>query len=370
MTLKSDVEKLKKNPTLKTKKDVTEKIAQYYNQGVFDKNEAHLAIEVMTLLAHDAEIQIRKTLSESLKNNRSIPHDLALRLAQDVAEVAIPMLEFSSLLTQEDLVNIVRASKEITALNAIAGRDDVTEPLSNALIDSAEEKVIHTLVNNKKAAVSENDLREVLIKFASSNNIIDALVSRGSLPIGIVEQMLEVVSSNLKKQLIKQYNLPEKVAGDIVTATHEQATLEMILVSDNDRIVQGLIDHLYENKSLTQSIILRALCKGDFNFFERGLAKLANIPLETTHNILHGQGATNFAQMYKKADMPEGAFAAVNVIWQFALSELKNGTFDKTTYANRIIEYITENGYDKKINIMQYFMILIKSKITNDDAVY
>lgn len=370
MTFLSDVEKLQKNPSLKIKRDVTEKITQYYNDGLFDHNEAALALEVMTLLAHDAEVQIRRTLSENLKNNSSIPHHLALRLAQDVAEVSIPMLEVSSLLTQEDLVNIVRNPKELATLTTIAGRVDVSKPLSSALIDTAEEKVINTLVNNKKADVSDEDIREVLTNFANSSNIIEALVNRGGLPISIVEQMLDMVSNELKKQLVKQYKISQKVAGEIVNATHEQATLDLISVSDNDRIVQSLVDHLYANKTLTASIILRALCKGDFSFFEKGLAKLSDSTAETTHNILYKQGAANFASLYRKADMPEGAFAAVNVIWKFALSEMKRGTFDKKTFANRIIEYITENGYDKKIGIMQYFMILIKTKVINEDSLY
>ena len=370
MTFLSDVEKLKTDPSLETKQHVTEKIAQYYNQGIFDEEEAKIALEVINLLARDAEVQIRKTLSENLKKNQSIPHDLAMRLAQDVAVVAVPMLEFSTLLTQEDLISIVKSSKEVASLSAIAARPDVTKPLSGALIETSHEKVVHTLMDNKKAEVTEEHLREVLQKFSKSGTIIDALVNRGSLPPSIVESMFEVVSEEIKKHLIQQYNLPQSVATEIVNDSHEQTTLNLLSVSDNNRIIQGLVDHLFNSQKLTQSIVLRALCKGDFTFFELGLAKLANTAADKAHNILYNAGYTEFTTLYKKADMPEGALAAVNVIWRFALDEINHGTFNKATYANRMIEYITTNGYDKKISIMPYFMILIQSKIPSDDNMY
>jgi uncharacterized protein (DUF2336 family) len=370
MKFQFDVKQLRNNPSTEVKRNITEQLVQHFNSGQFEKNEANLAIEVMNLLAQDSEIKIRKTLSDNLKDNTAIPHALALRLAKDVAEVAVPMLEVSILLTQEDLISIVKSSNEISALTAIADRKDVSGPLSGALIDTSHAVVVNTLVNNKDAHLSADHISEVMEKFAKSGTIIEALVNRGTLPVGIVERMLEFVSDELKGQLIKQYKVSGEMATDIMAETNEQATLDLLCDNDNERVIQQLIDYLHKNKKLTQSIILRALCKGDFVFFERGLAKLSDTSIEDAHAILYEEGATSFAALYKSAGMPHGAFAAVNVIWRFALEEINRGTFSKNTYANRMIEYITEKGFDKKITIMHYFMILLKSKVANDDSAY
>jgi len=368
MSFSSEVDKLRKDPSPETKLDVTVRITEFFNGEMLDQKEKTLALEIIGLLAYDAEVHIRRTLAENLKNSTAIPHNLALKLAKDVPTVAVPILEFSSLLTQEDLIEIVRSTKEIAALDAIASRNDISQQLSGALIDTSHEKIIRTLINNQKADVSETQLRNVLNGFAASGHIIESMVNRGNLPVSIVQHMLDKVSDEIKKKLIQQYNVTENTAKDIVTATNEQTTLDMLSIADNEHIIQGLVDHLFETHKLTPSIVLRALCKGDFVFFSRGLAKLANVSPEYARKMLYTKNAVDFISLYKTANMPEGAFAAVNIIWKFALSELTSGRFDKVTYSNRLIEHITENNYDKKINIMEYFMILIKSKVTNDDA--
>lgn len=370
MTFLSDVQKLKQNPSIETRQNVTEKITQYFNQGIFDESEANLAIQVMTLLAHDAEIAIRKTLAENLKDNTAIPPELALRLAQDVAEVSVPMLEVSSLLSEADLIKIVKSTKEIASLNAIADRDDVTESLSSALIDTSHEQVVNTLVNNKKAAVNDQHMKRVLDEYAKSGKMIEALVNRGGLPANIIDQMLESF-------LQKLTNEPQAhVIQKIVDALKQQHVAEEASHTDETHIKDeeayratfNHIEKLCEKDELNSSMILRALCKADFNFFEIGLAKLTDTPAERVHKILYTQGAAIFGPLYKKAGMPEGTFGAVNVIWTFVLDEINNGTFNKKTYANRVIEYITENGYDHQIEFMQYFMILFKSKATEEMA--
>lgn len=372
MTFLSDVEKLRKDPSVATRQNVTEKVTQYFNQGIFDQQEANLAIEVMTLLAHDAEVEIRKTLSENLKNNDAIPHALALRLAEDVIEVSLPMLEVSTLLSQEDLIKIVKKTKEMSALTAIASRNDVSAPLSGALIDTNHEKVIDTLVNNEKAVVNENHMKEVLAKFPKSGAMIEALVSRGSLPVSIVDQMLEAflqkftddpqphVIQNIVEAL-KKHNVEEEKAAPATDPNNHHSA------DDEYRRTLERVDQLHKKNELTSSMILRALCKGDFNFLEIGLGKLTDSTPERVHKILYSQGPTIFAALYKKAGMPEGTFGAVNVIWEFVLEELTTGTFNKATYANRMLEYITENGYDSQIEFMQYFMILFKSKANDDE---
>ena len=59
-------------------------------------------------MAKDVELTVRRALSESLRSARHLPNDVALRLANDVEAVALPILADSPVLTDADLIELVR----------------------------------------------------------------------------------------------------------------------------------------------------------------------------------------------------------------------------------------------------------------------
>ncbi len=54
------------------------------------------------------ELRVREALAAHLKNSPDLAHDVAVALARDVDSVSLPMLKFSEVLTDEDLIEIVR----------------------------------------------------------------------------------------------------------------------------------------------------------------------------------------------------------------------------------------------------------------------
>ena len=74
-------------------------------------------------MAKDVELAVRRSLSESLRSARHLPHDVALRLASDVEAVALPILANSPVLTDADLIDLVRhGSARKTGGNRRSGR--------------------------------------------------------------------------------------------------------------------------------------------------------------------------------------------------------------------------------------------------------
>src|SRR5207249_4235467 len=94
-------------------------------------DELQIAQDIIRLMAKDASVAVRTALAQRLRNAKRLPHDVALRMAHDVEVVALPILTDSSVLTDADLVAIVRngaAAKQ----EAIAGRASVSEEVSGA----------------------------------------------------------------------------------------------------------------------------------------------------------------------------------------------------------------------------------------------
>lgn len=363
MSLKDDVVKLINDPSAESRHIITDRISSYYNKEIFNEEENKIAIDVLRLLSYDSEVSIRKLLSENLKNCDKIPHDIALVMANDIAEISMPILQFSNVLTDEDLIKITEQTEQITKLIAIAKRYEISLPLSDALINKKNEIVINVLIQNDGAEISENSLGEIVKKFSESKEILDSLIARGKLPIPIVEHILSLVSEELKNQLINEYKLDKNIADKLISKSYEQEIVKkitMISEEDQEQLI-NLINTLYEDNKLNDALILRALCKGNIKFFEMALSRLTNINIKEIDNIICNEGADSFASLYKTAKLPKRNFEAVYAFVTIAIQEVHRGSITSKNFANRMMERIIENGYDHKIPSMDYLMLLIKS---------
>ena len=67
-----------------------------------------MTIEALETLAHDQLPKVRAILAEALKSAANVPHDIIMLLARDVESiVAAPILEYSPLLSDDDLLEII-----------------------------------------------------------------------------------------------------------------------------------------------------------------------------------------------------------------------------------------------------------------------
>jgi len=330
-----DVARLLANPTAEARAEIAEKIAGQHAQ--LSETQRRLAEDIFRLMVKDAEVRVRQALSRQLKENHLVPHDLALSLARDVDAVALPMLQFSEVLTDEDLVEIVKsqsAEKQV----AVARRAHVSAQVADALVETHNESAVATLVSNKGAELSEATLQRVVDEYAASDAVGKPLLERGGLPVTVAERLMARVSENLRLALTERDDMSPEMAATLMLQAREMAVLGL---ADSDTDVAKLVDHLYRNGRLTPSIILRAVCMGDMTFFETALAKLARIKLENARTLIHDAGKRGFEALFDKAGMPKAFFramrAAIDVTYEM---EYDGGPNDRERFSRRMIERI------------------------------
>ncbi len=336
---KEDVAKLMSDPSGDTRAETAAKIASEFDHGALTEAERQMVEEIFRLMVRDAEIRVREALAHNLKDNPALPHDVAVTLAKDVDSVALPVLQFSEVLSDEDLVEIVR-SQGVTKQVAIAGRSTVSEALSSALVETENEEVVTSLVANEGADISEKTLQKVVDDFGDKEGVQSAMVHRPKLPVTVSERLLTMVSEHMKEELAKNQELPATVATDLILQSRERATITLSTESDEDEL-EKLIDQLHANGRLTSSIMLRALCMGDLNFFEAAMAKLVGLPVVNVRQLIHDSGPLGLKAIYEKAGLPKAYYpaarAAVDVARETEYDGMEN---DRERYSRRMIERV------------------------------
>ena len=127
-----DVRNLLSDPSAENRALTATKVAAAFSSGKLNERERELAEGIFRIMARDVEQKVREALSQTIRLSPDLPHDVALALANDIAAVAVPFIEASSVLTDDDLLDIIR-SKPAEYQVAVAGRAEVSERVSDAL---------------------------------------------------------------------------------------------------------------------------------------------------------------------------------------------------------------------------------------------
>ena len=148
----ADVARLLAEPSASARAEVADKLAREIDSTALTQAELRIAHDIVRIMAQDAELAVRRALSQSLRSARHLPHDVALRLANDVEAVALPILVDAPVLTDADLIALVShgsAHKQ----EAIAGRTDVSEPVADVLVARGSEAAVAALMGNAGAVL-------------------------------------------------------------------------------------------------------------------------------------------------------------------------------------------------------------------------
>ncbi len=335
-----DVQRLLADPSGEVRADTAAKIATGFGEDDLSDSERQLAEEIFRMMVKDAEVRVREALSQNLKENPMVPHDVAKILAEDVNEVALPMLEFSDVLTDEDLIKIIRSQGGASKQIAIASRGNVSETISEALVETNNEEVVTTLVSNEGAEISETSLQKVVDNFGENEAVQAAMIERPKLPLTVSERLVTMVSDQMQEKLAQRQELSLDMATDLILQSRERATINLSSDGGQDEL-EAMIRQLHDSGRLTPSIVMRALCMGDLNFFESSMAELAGIPIINVRQLIHDTGPLGLKAVYEKAGLPEAQYtaarAAVDVVRETDYDGEPN---DRERYSRRIIERI------------------------------
>ena len=266
----ADVVRLTTDPSSEVRAELAAKVASQFDEGSFGVVERRIAEDIFRTLMQDAEVRVREALSSQLKSSSDLPHDVALTLAHDVESVALPILKFCEVLSDEDLIEIVRGQSAVKQV-AVAQRSEVSVHVSDALIDTGNERAVIRLVQNEGAQLDERSLGRVLDGYESSQAVTSAMATRSDLPAAVSEQLISVVSQHLQSFLAKQTKLPAETVRNLVFRARQRATAG--LLSDgcaSEAEVEQLIAQLEANGRLSPTLALEALSRGDLTFFRDG----------------------------------------------------------------------------------------------------
>lgn len=335
-----DIEKLMRGETSEERAGIAHRLCRRIAADPLTDEERAHAEEIIKILADDAADLVRRTLSVTLRNSPRLPRDVALQLAQDIEEVAVPVLEFSPSFTDEDLIELVLA---VTASKqaAIASRRYVNEELTDVIAEHGAPEAVSVLTRNKGAAWTNSAFEHSIRRFHDNDDIKEGIISREQIPIHIAEKLVSLVSGQAFDLLVNKHELPAQIAIDLAAGARERATIDLVEQADRTQDMEYFVHQLDLNGRLTYSLIMRALCVGHMKFVEYALAELSGVPHNRVWLMIHDAGPSGLAAVFDRAGLPRKLFPAFKAaVTVYHETELDGGANDKARFRSRMIERV------------------------------
>ncbi|MEO6395789.1 MAG: DUF2336 domain-containing protein [Devosia sp.] len=128
--------------------------------------------EVLCQLAELVEVEARSHVAKLLAPLERAPGNVVVKLANDHIDVAAPLLEFSNVLSDDDLIEIASKQSEAHRV-AIAGRVMVPERVGEAIVEHGGSPSVTRLVKNSNAELGRDTI-EKLVAFARKDESLAA----------------------------------------------------------------------------------------------------------------------------------------------------------------------------------------------------
>lgn len=341
---KDDVSKLLTQPSDDVRIDTAEKVCRAYNSATLNAQQRAIAEEVFRLLVADQSVTVRESIAEYLKESDQLPKDVAVKLANDIDDkVAMPMLECSHVLDDEDLIDIIQ-TVSTGRMEAIAVRSNVSEAVSGELVNRGDENVVIKLMGNEGADIAAQSFDNAYARFNGSERFDDAVVARDRIPVAVRSKILAALTGRFMEVLSEERRISSSLLSDIVVQTHDKLVMEM---SDKatEALVADLVSSLYVRDMLTQPILLRALCQGDILFFEVAMGTLASVPLKNARSLIYDAGGEGFNALYRKAGLDNEYTELFRLAFKMCRELIDSGEdFDQIVFRRKLIERLLTEG--------------------------
>lgn len=156
--------------------------------------------QVLCQLSDLVEEEARAFVAKVLAPLERAPGQVVVKLARDKIEVARPLLEFSKVLSDDDLIDIIQSGTEAHRA-AIAGRRPIGERVGDAIVIHGGNESVVRLVRNTSARLGVEALDKLVLRAANDTLIASDLRNRVDIDWKAVAAQISAASQSVMREL-------------------------------------------------------------------------------------------------------------------------------------------------------------------------
>lgn len=264
---------------------------------------------ILQSIINEIEGSMRQAVAGRLALMDDVPRDIVARLANDEINIAYPILSKSGLLRDPDLIEVIKMRTEEHML-AITMRQQVSEGVSDALVETGREPVIVSLLKNSNARISQNTMEYLVEQSRRVDSFQEPILNRHDLQPNLAKRMFLWVSAALRDHIINQFGLDKMTVDELL----EQIASEEIAAAAGDghtSKASQLAEALKDEGLVTVDMLLAALSEGEVPLFVSLFAKVTKLREFLVQRLVFEPGGEGLAIACRAIGMGEEDFLSL-----------------------------------------------------------
>ncbi|UGV27282.1 DUF2336 domain-containing protein [Rhodopseudomonas boonkerdii] len=288
--------------------EATRALARAFIFSDLSDDDRAAAEGALLMLLDDVSPLVRQAMAQVFARAPMAPPAIVQALAVDQACVALPVLEYSPLLVDADLVDIV-ATGDSERQCAVARRVTLPTSVCAAIAEVGSAAAALELIENPYAELASFSWDRIVARHGHLAAIREAMLALDDLPAKTRHALVVKLSDTLARFVVARNWLSQDRAERMADEAMVRSTVNIASRSRGEEM-RDLIRHLREAGLLTAGLILRALLSGNHELFEQALVVLSGLP-ESRVAALVDDGAENGVNaLLSRAGLPQSTFPA------------------------------------------------------------
>ena len=261
-------------------------------------------------LADVVEVEVRAELADRLAHTPAIPHRLLKRLISDEDDrVATPVLAYSDNLTPEDLLETASTGGQ-PRLRAVSARPDLTEAVSDKVVERGDVTTLGVLIANARAPLSRAACEALVDRAAAHPGLHEALVDRDGLPLDLLNSMYVVVEKRLRARILERnIAVPEEVFQDTMDQVCVRVAVQHGSLPDDWLESKQYVDRLQSAGPVSPATLLRFAKEGLLTRLILAVGNASGVDELALLSLLRRKDADAFSLTCRAAGYTDDVFA-------------------------------------------------------------
>lgn len=287
--------------------EATRALARAWLVSDLSEDDRFAAEGALLMLLDDASPLVRQAMADVFAASADAPPAIIAALAADQPDIALPVLEFSPLLADADLVDLV-ATGSAAVQCAVARRVNLPVPIAAAIAEVGDAAAALELVENPHVTLAPFSLARIVERHGDLAAIREAMLQRDDLTASVRVALATKVSATLASYAAaRDWITPDRASRMAAEAT-ERSLLDIASLAEGEDLA-ALVHHLREHGELNAGLMLRALLSGRTNVFTAALVELTGLPSQRVVALAYGRGA-GLDALLTKAEFPAATVPA------------------------------------------------------------
>ena len=282
----------------------------YDSHSELSLDERTLMGDILQRLIGDVEAVVRRALAETLKDLPEAPPGVISALANDAIDIAYPILINSSVLQDIELIEIIRHRTHEHQL-AIAMRETVSEAVSEALVETDNNDVIRTLIENRGARISGATMERIVDRSEKQPELQNPLLRRTELSPPLAKKMYWWVSAALRKSIVERFDIDSVELDKSIERAVKDLMGEPISKAENASNIDSMIKSLIGAGKVTPQLMIQTLRQGEIALFEEMLSGLSDLNTKLVRRFVFEPGGEALAILCRSLEILKPDFASI-----------------------------------------------------------